>query len=209
METQINLKTKNTPQLWVFLSGNIFFLCSMFFPAHFEKLVKEFDMMFVIKTLGMFIAPLILFLLNGLLSSHQKAVLVFWKMSNPLPGSEAFSKISRADTRIDREKLKTAHGSLPKKAADQNKLWYKIYKKNSADLIVSESHRAFLLARDLTSLSFLFLIFIGLPILWSEKWPLSFIYFLILIAQYLLVRVGARNRGRRFVANVLAIESNN
>lgn len=181
----------------------------MFFPAHFAKLAKEFDIVFVIKTLGMFIAPLILFLLNGLLSSHQKAVLVFWKISNPLPGSEAFSKISKTDTRIDRKKLKISHGSFPKKASDQNKLWYKIYKKNSADLIVSESHRAFLLARDLTSLSFLFLIFIGLPILWSEKWPLSFFYFIILISQYLLVRLGAKNRGRRFVSNVLAIESNN
>jgi len=207
MENQINLKIKNTPQLWVFLSGNIIFLCGMFFPAYFTKLVNGFDIVFVIKTLGLLIAPLILFLLNGLLSSHQKAVLVFWKINNPLPGSEAFSKISKTDTRIDREKLKTSYGPFPKKPSDQNKMWYKIYKKNNSDLIVLDSHRAFLLARDLTSLCFLFLLFIGLPILITEKWPLSLYYFIILAAQYILVRIGAKNRGRRFVANVLAVES--
>jgi hypothetical protein len=208
MENQINLKMKNTPQLWVFLSANILFLCSMFFPAYFTKLANDFDIVFVVKTLGLLIAPLILFLLNGLLSPHQKAILVFWKISNPLPGSEAFSNISKTDTRIDREKLKISYGSFPKKPSEQNKMWYKIYKKNSSNLIVADSHRAFLLARDLTSLSFLFVLFIGLPICWSEKWPLSVYYLLILVVQYVLVRLGAKNRGRRFVANVLAIESN-
>lgn len=207
MEKEINLKSKNTPQLWVFLSANILFLCGLFFPTYFKSIIHDFDILFVIKTLGVFIAPLILFLLNGLLSSHQKAILVFWKIQNPLPGSIAFSKISKEDTRVDIDKLKKVHGKLPKKAGEQNKLWYGIYKKNIDNIVVIESHRAFLLARDLTSLSFLFLIFIAIPFLFLQKFPFNIYYFIIILIQYLFVNIGARNRGFRFVANVLAIES--
>ncbi|UCS95230.1 hypothetical protein KZP23_09575 [Echinicola marina] len=207
MEKEKNLKAKNTPQLWVFLSANILFLCGMIFPTYFKELTKDFDIVLILKVLGASIAPLLLFLLNGLISSHQKAILVFWKFKHPLPGSEAFTKLSKNDHRIDRDKLKEIHGSLPKSPKQQNKLWYKIYKKTSSNIIVANSHRDFLLARDLTSLSVLFVIFLGIPALIIGSWPINLYYFIGLILQYLVVSIGAQNRGRRFVANVLAIES--
>lgn len=175
--------------------------------AYFKTLTTGVDIVFILKVLGVSIAPLLLFLLNGLISSHQKAVLVFWKLKNPLPGSEAFSKLSKNDTRIDRAKLKSVYGSLPKSPIEQNKLWYKIYKKNSSNTIVSDSHRALLLARDLTSLCVLFVIFLGIPVLIIGQWPISLYYFLGLLLQYVIVVIGAQNRGRRLVTNVLAIES--
>nr|WP_315155649.1 hypothetical protein [uncultured Flavobacterium sp.] len=203
MEKEVNLKSLNTPQLWVLLSANILIISGIIFPVYFS----EIDIIFILKGLGASIAPLLLFLLNGLVSSNLKATLVFWKLKNPLPGSEAFSKLSKEDSRIDRKKLKELYGPLPKNPSDQNKLWYKIYKKNSLDTIVSESHRTFLLARDLTSLCFLFMIFIGIPILAVGKWPINIYYFAFLVVQYLVVVIGAQNRGRRFVTNVLAIET--
>ncbi|QIH33409.1 hypothetical protein [Sphingobacterium sp. DR205] len=207
MEKEPNLKIKNVPQLWVFLAANILILCGLIFPEYFKTLTTGVDIVFMLKALGVSIAPLLLFLLNGLISSHQKAVLVFWKLRNPLPGSEAFSKLSKNDTRIDRVKLKDTYGSLPKSPVEQNKLWYKIYKKNSSNIIVSDSHRAFLLARDLTSLCILFVVFLGIPILSVDQWPINLYYFLGLLLQYIVVVIGAQNRGRRLVTNVLAIES--
>lgn len=209
MEKKPNLKIKNVPQLWVFLAANILILCVLIFPGYLKTLTTGFDIVFLLKALGVSIAPLFLFLSNGLVSSHQKAVLVFWKLKNPLPGSEAFSKLSKNDTRIDRAKLKSVYGSLPKSPIEQNKLWYKIYKKNSSNMIVSDSHRAFLLARDLTSLCILFVVFLGIPVLIIGKWPISLYYFMGLLLQYVIVVIGAQNRGRRFVTNVLAIESCN
>lgn len=207
MEKEENLKAKNTPQLWILLSANILIICGVIFPHYFKNLTSEFDVMFILKGLGASIAPLFLFLLNGLLSSNQKAKLVFWKLKNPLPGSEAFSKLSKGDTRIDRDKLKELYGTLPKNPSEQNKLWYKIYRKNALEIVISESHRAFLLARDLTSLCFLFIVFIGIPILVFAPLPVNVYYFSFLLIQYLLVVKGAQNRGRRFVTNVLAIDS--
>jgi hypothetical protein len=207
MEKEINLKAKNTPQLWILLSANILIILAVVFHAEFRDLQKDFDILFIFKSLGASIAPLILFLLNGFVSSHQKAILVFWKLKDPLPGSEAFSKLSRQDTRIDRKKLKQLYGILPKKPSEQNKLWYKIYKKHVSNLIISESHRAFLLARDLTSMCFLFVLFLGIPVLIIIESPTNISYFIYLILQYFLVVIGAKNRGRRFVTNVLAEET--
>lgn len=207
METEVNLKAKNTPQLWILLSANILIIASITFPSYFEDFNNEFNILFILKGLGATIAPLLLFLLNGLVSSDQKAILVFWKLKNPLPGSVAFSELSKKDTRIDRKKLKEIYGALPKNPSEQNKLWYKIYKKNCLDIVISESHRAFLLGRDLTSLCFLFVVFIGLPFIILGKWPINIYYFTFLVLQYLIVVIGAQNRGRRFVTNVLAAET--
>ncbi|WP_439490218.1 hypothetical protein [Algoriphagus sp.] len=203
----MNLKAKNTPQLWVFVIGNICFLFWMIFPNYLNELSKEIDILTFLKMLGYAIAPILLFLLNGLVSSDQKAVLVYWRFKDPLPGAEAFTKLSKKDYRINRGKLKEIYGVLPKGPKQQNKLWYKIYQKNSSNLIIQASQGGFLLARDLTSLSVLFVLFLGVPVLIIGSWPISFFYFGVLVLQYLVVCRVAQIKGRRFVNNVLAIES--
>ncbi|PKW21092.1 hypothetical protein [Flavobacterium lindanitolerans] len=208
MDKEVNLKAKNTPMLWILLSANILIICGIFYPLYFQQATNKLNIVFILKGLGASIAPLLLFLLNGLLSSNQKAILIFWRLKDPLPGSEAFSKLSKLDTRINRKKLKEEYGPFPKKSSDQNRLWYEIYKQHALDIAVSESHRAFLLARDLTSMCFLFVVFIGVPTLLIVKWPISLYYFLFLLIQYFAIVIGARNRGRRFVMNVLAVASN-
>lgn len=207
MKKEINLKAKNTSQLWIFLLSNLVIICSIFFPMYYAEIINEFHVNLLFKGLGATMAPLFLFLLNGLLSSDQKAVLVYWKLKDPLPGSEAFSRLSKKDSRIDRKKLEEIYGKLPKSPSEQNKLWYKIYRKNAIDVVISESHRSFLLARDLASLCFIFIVFLGLPTLIIANWPLNFYYFSFLVVQYFIVVIGAQNRGRRFVTNVLAVES--
>lgn len=207
MEKEVNSKAKNAPQLWIMLLANILIIAGMIFPQYYSQLTNDFNVVILIRSLGVFIAPLLLFLLNGLLSPNQKAILVFWKLKNALPGCEAFTRLSKRDPRVDIKKLQELHGALPKNPVDQNRLWYKIYKKHSQDIIVSESHRAFLLARDLTSLSVLLIVFMGLPAVVFGIWPVALYYFCFLLLQYFVIVIGAQNRGKRFVSNVLAIES--
>lgn len=104
-------------------------------------------------------------------------------------------------------KLIISHGQLPTHAKTQNELWYKLYKLNKDDLVIQLSHGKFLLGRDLTSISFLFLVFVGLPFLIIGKFPLNIIYFLLLAFDYLILIIVTRNHGNRFVTNVLALES--
>lgn len=203
MQNEVNLKSKNTTLLWVFLAANIIIIITLIFPKFLEK----FDVLLWTKTIGVSIAPIILFLINGLLSSHQKAIIIFWKLKDPLPGSRAFSELSKKDPRIDTKLLKSKFGNFPKNSTEQNKYWYKIYRKNATNIIVKESHRAFLLARDLTSLSFLMMFVMGVIALLLIHSTLNYYYLLFLIIQYFTNLINARNRGRRFVTNVLAVES--
>lgn len=152
--------------------------------------------------------PMIVLLLSALLSPNIKASLVYWKGRAALPGHEAFTRHGPSDTRIDMGALRKNVGVIPSLAADQNVLWYKLYKKVDSEVSVIEAHRTFLLFRDMASVSALlvFLVPAGLylngttaTVLWSAAALFS--------VQYLVAAVAARNSGIRFVTNVLAIHS--
>ena len=98
--------------------------------------------------------PLATLILDGIVTSEFKAVLVYWKWKNPLPGHEAFTVHGKQDGRFDMKALEELHGPLPKDPAEQNQLWYKLSKLTADRPSVDEAHYAWLLARDLTNLSF-------------------------------------------------------
>ncbi|MEZ0183135.1 hypothetical protein AB9T89_12890 [Flavobacterium oncorhynchi] len=207
MSNEINLKARNTPILWVFFTFNITLFTSFLFANLKLELVSDLGSILTIRTTSVVVAPLILFAINGLLSPDLKVIIVFWKLKNVLPGCRAFSELAQKDFRVDVNKLIISHGQLPTAAKTQNELWYKLYKLNKDDLVIQISHGKFLLGRDLTSMSFLFLIFVGLPFLIVGKFPINFIYFLVLVFLYLILMIVTRNHGNRFVTNVLALES--
>ncbi|EHP42302.1 hypothetical protein OR16_15274 [Cupriavidus basilensis OR16] len=57
--------------------------------------------------------PVVVLLLTGLLSHEAKARLVYWRIRNPLPGSQAFTKYAPADARTDMKALARNVGALP------------------------------------------------------------------------------------------------
>jgi hypothetical protein len=70
---------------------------------------------------------------------------------------------------------------------------------------VEQSHRDFLLLRDYTALSALFLIGFGFAAWWIiESLHARLFYTLALLAQFLIVRHAAATVGARFVGTVLA-----
>lgn len=195
------------PYLWTFFIFNAIIFFALFFASYFKTILDNYNEMLTLRSSGILAAPLILFIINGLLSSNQKAILVFWRLKYPLPGSRAFSVHGLKDTRVDMVQIANAHNPLPSTPESQNALWYKLYKKNSSDIVVQKSHKDFLLARDLVAMCFLFIICTALPMFFLGKWPLNLFYFLFLVVEYfILIRV-AQNHGRSFVCNVLAIES--
>jgi len=146
--------------------------------------------------------------LNGQMDSHLKAVLVFWRLSNPLPGCRAFSQFMRDDPRIDPAVLEERYGNLPDDPAAQNRLWYRIYKKHSSKTSIEDVHRRFLLTRDLTSISLLFFPVLSIASFFLLKnYRTSFIYAGILMFVLLMQCQSAKTYGAKFVRNVLAEES--
>jgi hypothetical protein len=146
-------------------------------------------------------------LLNSQLSADAKARLVFWRWSNPLPGSEAFTRWAPADSRVDLATLERTHGELPTDPVEQNRLWYKIYKSVDDDPSVVQAHREFLLYRDYACLALLavpILGVVGLHLIPSTNTALP--YLALLVGQCLLAIRAGRTNGRRLVTNVLALK---
>lgn len=156
---------------------------------------------------GIFIVPLILFVVNGIISSNQKAILCFWRINNPLPACRAFSYYVDKDFRIDKTQLISQYGDLPENPKDQNSLWYKIYKTHQNDPPVKKSHKDFLLGKDLCSMSFLFLLIGGVTMLFLTSGISLWFYIGYLVFQYIVLALVAQNHGKRFICNSLSIET--
>lgn len=145
---------------------------------------------------------------NGLLSSDTKARLVFWRWSNPLPGSFAFSHYAVRDSRIDLDALQKKVGPFPSRPYEQNTRWYALYRSVRNEPAVVQVHRNFLFTRDYAGMAFVLLIVAGAIGFWEiSSQVTASIYAGILLLQYLLVRHAARNYGIRFVTTVLALKA--
>jgi uncharacterized integral membrane protein len=128
MSNQKTLKEQNEKLIWTFFSFNalLFYILAIVPIINF----KEFDWQEFVTGRGIWliVIPLILFILNGIISSNQKAVLTFWRFKNPLPACRAFSHYAQKDDRVDNKILEAKFSPLPETAKEQNSLWYKISK---------------------------------------------------------------------------------
>ncbi|MCY3769203.1 MAG: hypothetical protein OXG56_07570 [Gammaproteobacteria bacterium] len=153
-------------------------------------------------------APVAAFLLDGLLSADTKARLIYWRYRHPLPGSFAFSIHLEKEPRANPDQLVQEWGTFPEDPVEQNRLWYRVYRSVEKEIRVHEAHRAWLLSRDLTAYTILFLIIFGTATLLSNApWAIEWWYLTALAVQCLTAIVAARTYGVRFVRTVLAVAS--
>jgi hypothetical protein len=204
------LKGKNAVYLWPFIGVNLAIFFSLVVSKGFTGASIEHFWSRVTTRDGVVAAsiPILAIVLSGVLGDVGKARLVFWRWRNPLPGYRAFTDLISGDPRIDVPALKRKLGELPQDPQAQNALWYRLYKGRKADIKISESHRIYLLTRDMATISAVFAVLFSVALFAaSVNWRTVVLYMGALIAQYLLVASAARNYGTRFVLNVLAEES--
>jgi hypothetical protein len=202
-----SLKEKNAPIVVIFIVWclalyAVFVISPTDFWGKLQSIFKEFNAK---DGLILIISPILTLILTGLISSDNKAKLVFWRYRYALPGHRAFSEVVKHDARINVKQLAQKMGSIPKGPKEQNSQWYSIYKRYSEAPMVMHSHKNFLLARDLCSISFLFALIgpWGL-LLHGHRSYTVLVYASVMLAHYLLLMAVARNHGNRFVCNVLA-----
>jgi hypothetical protein len=201
-----SLKEQNRWQIWLIVSANALLL----FAVVQSKTVEISGLSAILKDtsnlLPVGLALIVTTILNGLLSADTKARLVFLRWHNALPGHRAFSQYARFDPRIDFARLTKIHGSaLPIDPPEQNRVWYRLYKAVENNPAVLQVHRDFLLMRDYTGLSVLFIIFFGAAAFYAfPSLKTASTYLLLLTTQYVVVRQAAANYGIRMVTTVLA-----
>lgn len=203
------LKTQNTSLIIMFIIWciSLYFLFLYGFEDFWKDLIVLMNELRNIKAFMVIIVPLFSFVLSSIISAEAKAVLVFWKIKNPLPGTRAFTEICHKDARIDMKILKEKLGHIPTDPKEQNYVWYiKIYKKVQDTTPVLLAHKNFLLARDLTSISFLFFLITPWVIYFGSKnFQYTMLYVLITFLQYIVLSIVAQNHGKRFVGNAIAV----
>lgn len=149
--------------------------------------------------------PLATLILDGIVTSEFKAVLVYWKWTNPLPGHEAFTVHGKGDSRFDMNVIEERYGPLPTDPAEQNQLWYKLSKLTADRPTVDEAHYASLLTRDLTNLSFaLTLVCAALGLVFEIGLIPWAILVGLLVLLFIVLSQVAVNKGVRFVTTVMA-----
>jgi len=200
------LKTQNIPTVVTFIAWcvavYVFFLS---YPSNtFEKLLIVFKGQNSKDGFVVVFSPILILILTGVISSGNKARLVFWRLKNVLPGHRAFSKLAPNDPRINIQALTKKIGVLPDTPKDQNSGWFALYKKYAEAVTVLPAHRSFLLARDLCSIAFLFAVF-GTCALAFSQFSLNGVlaYSFVMFLHYIVLAIVAQNHGNRFVCNVI------
>jgi len=204
------LKGKNAVQLCIFVGANLAVFFALLVSNDFSvTAVDQFWHRLTAKD-GLLAAvmPILAIVLGGVFSDTWKARLVFWRWRDPLPGCRVFSELLATDYRADRTALAKKIGEYPLEADKQNALWFSLYKKHGGADKVLESHKIYLLTRDMAAISSLFGILFPLGVFANNfKWEVAVIYAAALLLQYILIAISARNYGNRFVLNVLVEES--
>lgn len=146
-------------------------------------------------------------IINAQLPASAKERIVFMRWTNPLPGCEAFSRYAKSDPRVDAAFLERTFGPLPTDAAEQNALWYRLYKSVEFDPSVLQAHKAFLFARDYTSIALMMSFFLGtIGFIVMPDTHVAIYFLVFLIFQFVIGGQAARNHGKRLITTVLAIK---
>jgi hypothetical protein len=142
-------------------------------------------------------------ILTYILPSEWKHSLIYLRRHNPLPGNRIFSELMAKDARISRQGLEEKYGDLPIIPAEQNALWYKIYKAKQDDKVISNSQGRWLLFRDLFSMSCVLFLPAIIFTFWNSSVQTGITFALIWIMFHLGIWICAHNTGIRFTCNVL------
>ncbi len=204
--TKKPLKAQNVPWIWAVVVADALAVIAFAYPAALDQAASLLAS--GAKLAGASIAPVVVLLLTSLIPSDVKAMLVYWRVKDVLPGSRAFSRYARRDERIDLDALKAKVGEFPRSGKDQNALWYRLFKERDNEPEVSEAHRLFLLFRDLAALSVLLgLVAPVVLVLLGASLTAVATAAAIFGAQYVACAVAARFHGVRMVCNVLALHA--
>lgn len=156
-----------------------------------------------------FFVSLISLILLGVFPSHLRDRLVHLRWSHPLPGARAFTKYAIRDARVNVKALEKKYGGLPTDPVVQNHTWYKASIEHRNHLGVLDAHRTYLAARDIATISWIFVLTLPLASYFlKHEIVISSLYGIGLILTAILLSLATKIYGGRFVENVLAVTSN-
>ena len=208
----MTLKSQNHWYITTFYGVNILVLCAFLNQWDISSFADSISSIPADWRENIFFVSLISvssIIVNSVFSSKMKAQIVYFRWKDPLPGCRAFSHYMNVDPRIDKQVLKNRLGDLPADPKTQNAVWYRLLKKQEkSNPVICQSHRLWLLTRDATTISAVFLVgFLMASALKYRDEGINAWFLAIFLFQFIIVVSAARNAGNGLVRNVLATES--
>lgn len=147
-------------------------------------------------------------ILLGMIHPNWRDRLICWRWRDPLPGCRAFTRIGPASSHVDMARLAEEFGPLPTDGAEQNLLFYRIYRVHRDEVGVLDAHGKYLAARDIGTISASVMLILPWLVWWaSGDAGRAIAYGLALIVIYACCALAAQNYGFRMVQHVLALAS--
>lgn len=178
---------------------------------------KEMLAATVSSTLFSSVVGVISFVFDAMFSDELKYKLLYFGFRRP--GECVFENIknNHSDFRYTKERAlemyKEIYENMPdeKKAknAYQNDQWYKIFSKHQDFITVSNSHRDYLLCRDIYFATIMVVVFYILIAALLVEVIFSWRFLVFEFVLLLVSNVATRQRGKRFVSNVIARDLQN
>jgi len=212
-----NLKNYRNEELSYYIIANIAVLLLLLDFFHFSQFEDNIQITEIISNiLNVSIISSIIyvftFIADGLFNSDIK----IWLIGGHSPGEKIFSKIQNGtfDKRFTCEEAQKIYSKiyelLPKEKKDkfrfENAEWYKIYNKYREDTMIMVSNKDFLLCRDIYFSTIInIIIYLGLTFIFKTI-AFDWRYIGYLTVMLILSNLGTRNKGSRFVSNVIALD---
>jgi hypothetical protein len=137
-----------------------------------------------------------------------KETIVFWRLTDRLPGCRAFNR--RCGDRYDLNRISNINEVETLSSDQQQQLFYRIYKKHASDDTVAQSSFRYVAWRD-TASTFFLLALLTLPVglIFTEGFSPSILLKLTAFAasSYLLTTIAARQAANSLVGQVLSCET--
>ncbi len=178
------------------------------------KIRNLFENDFMVKSLITVVAAplisIISLMIFNIVPSHIKEILTHWKLKNILP-SFRWKDLCVNDNRVDIIELEKKYGN-DLSEAEQNRIWYRAYQKHQNDDRILNSQRDYLFARDFCISNVILVpIIFTMYVLGKIYYDISINFilynFIVIVMLYLFSMIVTRNNAKRFVCNVLALDS--
>lgn len=212
-----NIKDYRNKELLWYIIAQIFIIVIFQNPNILNFDLNEWqEMLIKIITSTVFssIVGVLAFVFDAMFGDELKYKLLYFGMRRP--GEKIFENIKNkhSDFRYTKEKAleeyKDIYENMPeskaKKYAYENDQWYQIYAKHRNVPMIFVSHRDYLLCRDIYFATIIIIVFYALIAFLLKTIPFSK-QLLALEAVFLICsNIAARQRGKRYVANVIAYD---
>lgn len=172
---------------------------------------NEFTLKIIYTAIGLPAISIVGLFVFYIIPSNMKEILIFWKVKNRLPSYRWKDSIVKTDSRLNVKKINKKYG---KKLSNekQHDIWYNAYQRVKDDIVIFNSQKTYLFARDVCIATLLLIPIIIIEYIIAKLYFKIGVTFIIinmgvLVVLYVLLNIICRITANRFVCNVIALDT--